>query len=152
MLHSLVYSIDGVYGPAGSLSKSRSEIVALAADIAKIAADCLGDYLSILDDQYLPSEDEDEDEEVELESERIVEQLGSSDDAEREEAILEISELLKSKQLGYIDIRTHDDLFSLVDYHYALEWVSPALKARIQAARTEYQKLVDDLGDEWSAA
>lgn len=150
MLHSLVYSLDGVYGPAGSVSKSRSAIVAQAADIAKTAADFLGDYLSILDDQCAPSGEEDD--EVELESERIVKQLDSNDDGEREEAILEISELLKSKQLGYIDIHTHGDLFSLVDYHGALEWVSPGLKARLQAARTEYQRLVIDMDDEWSAA
>ena len=150
MLHSLVYLLDGVYGPAGSVSESRSAIVAQAADIAKVAAGVLGDYLSILDDQYGPSEEDDD--ELELESERLVDQLDSNDDGEREEAISEISELLKSKQLGYIDIHTHEDLFSLVDYHGALEWLSLELKARLQAARTEYQRLVVDIDDEWSAA
>lgn len=146
MLHSLTYSLEGVYGPSGTIYNDKADLVRHAGQVAKVGADILGDILSAVDSE------QDDEGCVDSESINVLNLLNSDDETEQEEAISRISDLLKINQMGYIDLHTHDDLFALIEYHDVIEWISPQLRTRIKKIQNLYGALAADISDQWSAA
>jgi len=149
MLHSVIFNLEGVFGPCGDVSSNRSEILDQAVTFARVAADSLGDQLSALDEE-LESIAENNDGGVDP-SRSVRDLLDSAHSEDRERAVSMISDLLKSQSMGYLDLASHDDLFTLVEDHDLMSWVSPALKARIELARKQNAQLVQEISTEWRA-
>src|SRR5262245_37459833 len=119
MIHSLHFLLDGVAGPGGAIDERRGELVAFAVDLARTAVGMLGDWVN--DADWFDASGEQSD---------IHALLASEDEGELVDVVSQVSDAMKGQGMGFIDLEQHDDLFALIDCHYMVEWVSPAVRDR----------------------
>lgn len=138
MIYSLYFYIDGITGPGGYANESLAEVISFARGMAEVALDHLDDHVNwcewfdLAGDEANPYD------------------LLHSDDADQLQDILsQISDLMKAKGYGWIDIQTHDDLFCLANHHDVGSWASEKFNHRLKELRKAYSSLIDDLSSEW---
>ena len=140
MIFSLSFNIEGVYGPGGSVHASIEEVLRAAAPLAESALDQMDDLVNELEwfDVFGAEADPRD-------------LLRCDDGDEIQNAISQISDVMKARDSGWIDIQSHDNIFDLVEEHDALAWTSDQFKQRYAELRTLHAALARDLSDEWSA-
>ena len=138
MLYVVVYHLDGVVGPGGHIASSRAESVEFAAGLAVVALDLLGDYVSEVEWFDLNGELSDP---FSLLKSNSVDQVA--------DVISQVSDYLKGRKSGHLDVVEYDDLFELAKNQDVGSW-APGLGARILELRSTYHALVEDLSQEWS--
>lgn len=138
MIYSLCYCIEPAYGPAGSVSESVEEILGVAVSYANEALAHLDDWVNEVEWFDLMGEPAD------------IRSLLKSTDAEQvRDALTQVSDTLKARGDGWLDIVEHDDLFALIAHHDVREWASDSLKEAISQARRTYTEAIAKLSDCW---
>jgi hypothetical protein len=138
MIYSLYFCINGVTGPGGYANESLSEVISFARPIVETALDQLDDLVNEWE-WFDPSGEE----------ANPYELLHSDDTDQFQDILSQISDLMKAKGYGWIDIQTHDDLFYLANHHDVVTWAPEPFKHRLKELRKAYLSLVEDLSNEW---
>jgi hypothetical protein len=141
MLYAVTYEIKGISGPAGSLDTNRGEIIEFAKSMAEVALDQMGDDIFSYDWYDL--------EENEADPRKL---LRSSDINQVANAISQVSEFMKTEQLGYIDFWEYGDIFQLIEEQEVRSWCSISLQNQIELVKKAYFALVRGISDEWAGS
>lgn len=137
MIYAMTYEIEGICG--GSVNTSQMEIINFAKSMAETALDQLDDAIS-LGEWFDLSGNETE----------PMKSLLSGDIDEIQDMIGQISDRLKAKKMGFIDLWEYQDIFQLIEYHDVTSWCSKSLKDHIATARKANCGLVQEFANEWS--
>jgi hypothetical protein len=140
MLYAVTYELEGIQGPGGYVSRSRSEVLGFAKGIAEVVLDQLGDAVSIEEWYDLNGEEA---------NPRIL--LQSDDPDQVTDVISQISDAMKAERSGYLDLKEYTNLFELADAEGVESWCSSTLRARLHELRKGYWAVVDELSAEWGS-
>ena len=139
MIYSLSFDIEGVYGPGGYAGESLPEVIGFATPLAVVALDHLGDGVSEMGWFNVAGEEANPRELLEQDEPRQVAHVVS-----------QISDALKCRDMGHIDISTHETLLDLVEDQDVLSWCSGTLRNRIELLKIEQASLLTALVSEWA--
>ncbi len=139
MLYTCYFEIDGIVGPSGYVSDSRDEIVEAAKGMGEIALDQMDDATSTYEWYDLSGNAADP---------RTL--LDSDDSDEVLNVVAQISDTLKPRGDGFIDVAEFNDIFELLEWHRVSSWCSAELRDQIKALGTARAEVLHRLSDEWA--
>ncbi len=138
MLYVVTYNIEGIYGPGGYVDTSRDEVIRFAKSLAELALDQMDDAVSI--HEWFDVNGNEEQPRHLLRSNKV---------EEVKHIIEQISDTMKSEDLGYVDFWEYGDIFKLIEDQQFTSWCSESLKDQITQVKKAYFALVNHLADEW---
>src|SRR5664279_3609538 len=128
MLYTVFYQLDGIVGPSGYVAKSQEEIVELARPMAQLALDQMDDYATSC--EWYDTNGVDADPRELLESDDIDEVI---------EIIAQISDTMKPRKGGFIDIAEFNDIIELIEKHNVVSWCSPKLRDQVASVHASLE-------------
>jgi hypothetical protein len=138
MIYAISCELSGILRPGGIVDISKDEVVTFAKSTAEIALDQLGEWVPASEWFNLDGEETDP---------RTV--LESGNQEEILYIIVQISDEMKHKNVGYIDYWEYQDIFELIKEHGVMSWCSEPLKNKIIKAKKEYHSVIQSISEEW---
>lgn len=138
MIYAVYCELEGIISPGGVVNSKREEVINHAKSMAVIGLDLLDDAVNLVEWYDLNGEETDP-----------YKMLQSDNLDEVENIIVQISDEMKTGNVGCIDLGKYEDLFEFIDSQDVNSWCSGSLKAGITTLKKEYFGMINKISDEW---
>lgn len=138
MIYAVYCELEGIMSPGGVVKLDREEVTIYAKSMASIGLDLLDDTVNLVEWYDLNGEETDP-----------YKMLQSDNLDEVENIIVQISDEMKTGNVGCIDLRKYEDIFEFIEDQNVNSWCSKSIKDRIYDLKKEYFSIINDISDEW---